>query len=174
MAVEDDFTFPTAFDSFTRCSIDSPPLWRVSPAASPISDSNFRDTTAHTERADRFATVTFTSSLQRRRLESDEEEEAAAAAAAAEKMDVLWENLNEDLSRNRRSRLMKSAEIESVEIAELNPSETSRSTATRRKKTTTGIVKVLKKLFLMQNTSRQNLETRSGWKTRRIHFSQNV
>ncbi|XP_023521937.1 uncharacterized protein LOC111785778 [Cucurbita pepo subsp. pepo] len=159
MAVEDDFSFPTVFDSFTRCSIDSPPLWRASPAASPISDSNFRDTTAHTDRTDRFAAVTFTSSLhRRRRLGSDEETEAAAA----EKMDVLWENLNEDLSRNRRSRLMKSAEIESVEIPELDPSEKSRSTATRRKKTTTGIVKVLKKLFLLQNTSRRNLETRSA------------
>lgn len=179
MAVEDDFSFPTAIDAFSRCGIDSPPLWRLSPAASPISyrqktasDRNFRDTTGDAEKTDQFASVRFTASLQRRRrFSSDAAADGGEDEAAAEKMDVLWENFNEELSRSRRSKLKKSAEMESMEeigivktrrrMAELNLSETSGAVATTRKATgKTAIVKVLKKLFLMHNNSRRNLQTR--------------
>ncbi|XP_011659753.1 uncharacterized protein LOC105436259 [Cucumis sativus] len=175
MAVEEDFSFPTALEPFNRCGIDSPPLWHLSPSASPISypqqtscDWNFRDTASDGEISNRFPSA----SLQRRRrflsdaaVNCEEEEEAEAA----EKMDVLWENFNEELSRSRRSRLMKTAETEENEtvkarrrMAEFNLSETSGAMATRRKTMgKTAFVKVLKKLFLMHNNSRRNLQTRS-------------
>ncbi|XP_023536234.1 uncharacterized protein LOC111797464 [Cucurbita pepo subsp. pepo] len=175
MAVEDDFSFPTALEPFNRCGIDSPPLWRLSPTASPISyrqktasNRSFRDD----QKSDRFASVRFSASLQRRRrfssdaaMDGEEEEEEVAA----EKMDVLWENFNEELSRSGRSRLMKTAEMEEIEIvkarrrmAELNLSETSGAVVTRRKATgKTAFVKALKKLFLLHNNSRRNLQTRS-------------
>ncbi|XP_022932537.1 uncharacterized protein LOC111439032 [Cucurbita moschata] len=175
MAVEDDFSFPTALEPYSRCGIDSPPLWRLSPTASPISyrqktasNRSFRDD----QKSDRFASVRFSASLQRRRrfssdaaMDGEEEEEEVAA----EKMDVLWENFNEELSRSGRSRLMKTAEMEEIEIvkarrrmAELNLSETSSAVATRRKATgKTAFVKALKKLFLLHNKSRRNLQTRS-------------
>ncbi|XP_022976943.1 uncharacterized protein LOC111477161 [Cucurbita maxima] len=174
MAVEDDFSFPTALEPYSRCGIDSPPLWRLSPAASPISyrqrtasNRSFRDD----QKSDGFASVRFSASLQRRRrfssdaaMDGEEEEEVAA-----EKMDVLWENFNEELSRSGRSRLMKTAEMEEIEIVktrrrmtELNLSETSGAVATRRKATgKTAFVKALKKLFLLHNNSRRNLQTRS-------------
>ncbi|XP_038899254.1 uncharacterized protein LOC120086596 [Benincasa hispida] len=176
MAVEDDFSFPTALEPLSRCGIDSPPLWRLSPATSPISyrqqtscDWNFRDTAADGGNSDRFPSGRFTASLQRRRFSSDAEEEEETAAAAAEKMDVLWENFNEELSRSRRSRLMKTAEMEEIEIVktrrrmtELNLSETSGTVTTTRKATgKTAFVKVLKKLFLIHNNSRRNLQTPS-------------
>ncbi|KAG7025087.1 hypothetical protein SDJN02_13910, partial [Cucurbita argyrosperma subsp. argyrosperma] len=180
MAVEDDFSFPTALEPYSRCGIDSPPLWRLSPTASPISyrqktasNRSFRDD----QKSDRFASVRFSASLQRRRRFSsdaaidgeEEEEEVAEEEVAAEKMDVLWENFNEELSRSGRSRLMKTAEMEEIEIvkarrrmAELNLSETSGAVATRRKATgKTAFVKALKKLFLLHNKSRRNLQTRS-------------
>ena len=98
-------------------------------------------------------------------MDGEEEEEEVAA----EKMDVLWENFNEELSRSGRSRLMKTAEMEEIEIvkarrrmAELNLSETSGAVVTRRKATgKTAFVKALKKLFLLHNNSRRNLQTRS-------------
>lgn len=123
-------------------------------------------------KSDRFPSGRFTAaSLQRRRRFSSDaaEEEEEEEEEAAEKMDVLWENFNEELSRSRRSRLMKTAEMEEIEIvktrrrmAELNLSETSGAVATTRKATgKTAFVKVLKKLFLMHNNSRRNLQTPS-------------
>ncbi|XP_050945546.1 uncharacterized protein LOC103500054 [Cucumis melo] len=177
MAVEDDFSFPTALEPFNRCGVDSPPLWRLSPSASPISyrqqiscDRNFRDTASDGEISNRFPSASF---QRRRRFLSDAavngEEEEEEEEAVAEKMDVLWENFNEELSRSRRSRLMKTAELEENEIvkarqrmAELNLPETSGAMATGRKATgKTAFVKVLKKLFLMHSSSRRNLQTRS-------------
>uniref|UniRef100_A0A9I9DV63 Uncharacterized protein n=1 Tax=Cucumis melo TaxID=3656 RepID=A0A9I9DV63_CUCME len=136
MAVEDDFSFPTALEPFNRCGVDSPPLWRLSPSASPISyrqqiscDRNFRDTASDGEISNRFPSASF---QRRRRLMKTAELEENEIVKARQRM------------------------------AELNLPETSGAMATGRKATgKTAFVKVLKKLFLMHSSSRRNLQTRS-------------
>ncbi|XP_022719856.1 uncharacterized protein LOC111277707 [Durio zibethinus] len=108
MAATEEFSFPTTTDLYPF-GIDSPPLWRLSPAASP---DVFLDRKATTEKeaedekdtfADRpdehqerksFPYVEEGSKLSKKVVAEDEEE----------KMDLLWEDFNEELSRSRSSR----------------------------------------------------------------------
>lgn len=128
MTGTDEFTFPVITDSHS-CSIDSPPLWRLSPAK----DSN----------------------------EEDKEE----------KMDVLWEDFNEELSGSSSSSSSSSssrlkpgkrsgsgrdmAEMGCAQALKLskNPG-TANAIFSSRKPGFVVFIKVLKKLFLLHHSHR--------------------
>uniref|UniRef100_A0A7C9DCP5 Uncharacterized protein n=1 Tax=Opuntia streptacantha TaxID=393608 RepID=A0A7C9DCP5_OPUST len=112
MANDQDFTFPISDP--TNSPIDSPPLWRLSPAASPTPSHSQQTPSSklvdfHISQTENMA-INYGGGTQRkscssvegggllRRLrmgcgENDQDEE---------KMDMLWEDLNEEVTRKDR------------------------------------------------------------------------
>jgi hypothetical protein len=170
MATE-DFSFPTTGDTFPPCSIDSPPLWRLSPAASPNSSHEEPPNGAakgedhRNDEEDCFATgqikcsqrKSFSSVEGCRRVANDDDDDDDDDEE--DKMDMLWEDFNEELSRNSStSRSNTSSSRDIVELGcgkALTASKTHGTTLTTRKPGMVVIMKVLKKLFLMQNSHRK-------------------
>ncbi|KAF5725625.1 hypothetical protein HS088_TW23G00351 [Tripterygium wilfordii] len=122
----EDFTFPT----FTA-DVDSPPLWRLSPAASPSRPASNEQ------------------SMENKigRSHNGEEDEE-------EKMDMLWEDFNEELLSNRRQsdeRLLDPAEMVEMGCFQALKMSQRDSALFSRRPGLVEIIKVLKKLFLLHN-----------------------
>lgn len=172
MATE-DFSFPTTGDKFS-CGIDSPPLWNLSPIASPNSrhdqapkgsakelegnglkdekDYCFwpkpmeyisqRKSFSHVETGGKLG-------IKDGKEDGDHEEQ---------KMDMLWENFNEELSKNSSSRSNTSSRMQFGCVRALKTSQSNSATLTTKKPGMVVILKVLKKLFLIQNSNNRKLQ----------------
>lgn len=159
MATE-DFSFPVIVNDFP-CPIDSPPLWHLSPAASPNSCQEEPAATRgkgnkEEDEEDCFASET-TRNIQRKSFscvhgkEDDHEEE---------KMDMLWEDFNEELARASNARTSASSSRDRVELGCVKGLITSKNNGagalSTKKPGMVVIVKlVLKKLFLLQSSHRR-------------------
>nr|POE53076.1 hypothetical protein CFP56_59315 [Quercus suber] len=154
MATE-DFSFPTIGDKFS-CGIDSPPLWNLSPIASPNSrheeppkgsakeegndlkdekDYCFwpkpieyirqRKSFSHVETGGKLV-------IKDGKEDGDHEEQ---------KMDMLWENFNEELSKNSSSRSNTSSRMQFGCVKALKTSNSNSATLSAKKP---GMVVILK------------------------------
>ncbi|OAY23703.1 uncharacterized protein LOC110606492 [Manihot esculenta] len=180
MATEDYFSFPTTTDT-TSSAIDTPPLWRLSPAASPDfchgttkteeeeeeeedsdQDEDYQDCLP-THQPIKYSTQIKSCSWAERgggaKLDDENEDKE-------EKMDMLWEDFNEELSIKRSpSSLRFDSDIHMVKMGCIHQIQSLRSST---KTTSTAMVspkkppaaaaslvvfiKVLKKLFLLHNS----------------------
>ncbi|XP_040998160.1 uncharacterized protein LOC121244204 [Juglans microcarpa x Juglans regia] len=178
MATDQDFSFPIIGDNFP-CSIDSPPLWHLSPAASANScheeeeeaNSCHEEEEEEEEEEDCFAPKPIQNSQRRSfsyvkgggklmngEKEDDDEEE---------KMDMLWEDFNEELmcritSCSSRSNAYASSSRDNNNMVELGCVKAMAATPknpgtalSTRKPGMLVMMKVLKKLFLLQNSHRK-------------------
>ncbi|XWS24833.1 hypothetical protein CRYUN_Cryun27aG0018900 [Craigia yunnanensis] len=163
MATE-EFSFPTTTDLYP-CGIHSPPLWRLSPAASPdvfldrkAKECSTRDEKGedgdeeedcfpdrpdkHQERKS-FSYVEKGSKLSKKVVAEDEEE----------KMDLLWDDFNEELPRSRSSR--SSEDMVELGCAQaLKLSKSSAAMFSPRRPGMLVFLRVLRKLFLLHNSQR--------------------
>ena len=171
MATE-DFSFPTIGDKFS-CGIDSPPLWNLSPIASPNSrheeppkgsakeegndlkdEKDYclwpkpieyirqRKSFSHVETGGKLV-------IKDGKEDSDHEEQ---------KMDMLWENFNEELSKNSSSRSNTSSRMQFGCVKALKTSKINSATLSAKKPGMVVILKVLRKLFLLQNSHDRKLQ----------------
>ncbi|KAJ7969707.1 Glutamate-1-semialdehyde 2,1-aminomutase 1 [Quillaja saponaria] len=156
MAAE-EFSFPAIGDSYP-CSIDSPPLWHLSPAAShnPYhceTEKNDSKGEGKEVGEDCFSQQLITYNQRHslscvengpKRLAEDDEED---------KMDLLWEDFNEELNSTTGSATSSSREMVEVGCVQtLTMSKTSGAGLSKRKPGMVVILKVLKKLFLLHNS----------------------
>ncbi|KAJ7973943.1 Glutamate-1-semialdehyde 2,1-aminomutase 1 [Quillaja saponaria] len=159
MATE-EFSFP-AIGETNPCSIDSPPLWNLSPAASPnsyhietekeearkySSDSKEDKEDCFAQKLNKYNQRHSFSCVENslKGLGGDDEED---------KMDLLWEDFNEELSSTTGSATTSSRDmVELGCVQALTMSKTSGAGFSNRKPAGMVILKVLKKLFLLHNS----------------------
>ncbi|KAL4285637.1 hypothetical protein HN51_053149 [Arachis hypogaea] len=164
----DEFSFPRISDTHAH-AIDSPPLWNLSPAASPNpyqrnkgeEDCDFFGAKLISQ-VQRKSFSSVETRIQQRTLLDDDEEE--------EKMDLLWEDFNEELMCS--STTGSSATSSSREVVEFRCATPASSRfANNNNNNNNGalvpaakninrpsmvvIVKVLKKLFSVNNYQKQ-------------------
>ncbi|KAH0776044.1 hypothetical protein KY290_007455 [Solanum tuberosum] len=146
---QDDFSFPTITNTPPRF-LESPPLWRTtSVASSRVQKSPNHD---HEENLDMSSLISNKSNninqrksfshiegvaAMKRMIEDEDEEE--------EKMDMLWENLNEEMSNKIMTKTSCGKNTKKVEykcVKSLNLSKAS------KRPSLVVLIKVLKKVFL--------------------------
>ncbi|KAG6624953.1 hypothetical protein I3843_16G061200 [Carya illinoinensis] len=167
MATE-DFSFPIIGDNFP-CSIDSPPLWHLSPAASANSCHEENNEEEEEEEEDCFAPKPRQNTQRRSfscvegggKLKDDEKEDDDDEE---EKMDMLWEDFNHEermcriTSCSSRSDASSSrdnmVEFGCVKAMAATPKNPNTALSTRKPGVLV-MMKVLKKLFLLQNSHRK-------------------
>ncbi|OMO97191.1 hypothetical protein CCACVL1_04633 [Corchorus capsularis] len=148
MATE-DFSFPTTADLFP-CGIDSPPLWRLSPAASPDvfldrkskqeeEEECFLDIVADKDHDQERKSFSYIEKSKKVVVDSELEEDAE------EKMDILWEDFNEELARSGSSK-------EALKLSKTNAA--SAMFAPRRPAGMLVFMRGFRKLFLLHNSHR--------------------
>ncbi|XP_014509696.1 uncharacterized protein LOC106768848 [Vigna radiata var. radiata] len=156
----EEFSFPRISDTCSH-NIDSPPLWNLSPAASPNPyHGNTRRENDCFGAAKLVAEVhrkSFSCVENRRKrngFEDEEEEEEEE-----EKMDLLWEDFNEELySTTTTTGSATSSSREVVEFRsahELTLAKTTQNSLlhpTKNKPAMVVIVKIFKKLFSIHNS----------------------
>ncbi|TMW93141.1 hypothetical protein EJD97_012114 [Solanum chilense] len=146
---QDDFSFPTITNTPPRF-LESPPLWRTTlVASSHLQNNSDHD---HEEKLDMSPLISNKSNyinqrksfshiegvLAMRRMIEDEDEEE-------EKMDMLWENLNEEMSNKIMTKTSCGKNTKKVEykcVKSLNLSKAS------KRPSLVVLIKVLKKVFL--------------------------
>ncbi|XP_039065502.1 uncharacterized protein LOC120210931 [Hibiscus syriacus] len=112
MVTTEEFSFPTTTTDLFSCGIESPPLWNVSPAVSPVRKAKGKEG------------------------EHENEEE---------KMDMLWEDFNEELGGGSRERSSE----QNTKLWKINGGMFSSST---RRVGIRVFMKVLRKLFLLHSS----------------------
>jgi hypothetical protein len=171
MATE-DFSFPTIGDALP-CGIDSPPLWHLSPASSPNScreeppngaakggdQRDEEDCFPPRSPIEQSRRKSF-SSVQGCRKAANDDDDDDEDDDEEDKMDMLWEDFNEELSRTcSTSRSNTSSSRDMVELGCVKALTTSKNhgaaLTTRKPAGMVVIMKVLKKLFLLQNSHRK-------------------
>lgn len=148
----EDFSFPRINDTCAH-NIDSPPLWNLSPAASPNpyqgnkreENDCFGEKLIGQAQRKSFSCV----EIGRRRFGLDDDDDDQE-----DKMDLLWEDFNEELSSTTGSATSSSREV--VELRcdpHLTVAKTNNGklVPTKNKHGMVVIVKVLKKLFSINN-----------------------
>lgn len=158
---EEDFSFPaTTTDSPPRF-IDSPPLWRCSPspAPSPTAGHEKREKLKGKEVDDeeKFNLWSFQKfrarSIDKKNSNSHDEDEE-------EKMDMLWEDLNDEFSRSCGKMAQNSdtsspgREVQINCVKALKLSKANGHMLSGKKPSILVFIKVLKKVFLMHNSHR--------------------
>lgn len=144
---QDDFSFPTITNSF----LESPPLWRTTSVASsrlPSSDHNIASTKEQNldmspliSQRKSFSYIEGAAAMKRMiedELDEDGDEEE-------EKMDMLWENLNEEMSNQIMTKTSCGKDTQKGEykcVKSLNLSKSS------KRPSLVFLIKVLKKVFL--------------------------
>jgi hypothetical protein len=175
MATE-DFTFPIFTDPVS-CSIDSPPLWCLSPAASPdpYHEETSKESSTEGEERDQDEQV-FKNSFPTERIKhlitqgksfSRREELGSAASELVrrngslndkeEKMDMLWEDFNteETLTRSHSSSRLDSEAVHMGCVKALRLSKPKgTSIISARKPGLVVFMNVLKSLFLIHSSHR--------------------
>lgn len=153
---EEDFTFP---NSSPPRFLDSPPLWR-------------RSTASRHEGEDVERIFNFPSFQELRGSTSDHDHERNCTISHdegdqdQEKMDLLWEDLNDDqFSRNRGKAAEEDSDISSprreeqvqikcVKTLKLSKAKVNGHIISGKKTSILVFIKVLKKVFLMHNSQR--------------------
>ncbi|KAK8684146.1 hypothetical protein V6N13_040177 [Hibiscus sabdariffa] len=126
MGTTEEFSFPTTADLYP-CGIESPPLWHRSPAESP-----HRKAKGKQEEDDKG---------------SKPSDKAGAEGDEEEKMDMLWEDFNEELGGGSRGRSSE----EGMKLSKPSGSGGMFCPSPRR----AGVlvfIRVLRKLFLLHNS----------------------
>ncbi|XP_020221907.1 uncharacterized protein LOC109804484 [Cajanus cajan] len=146
----EEFSFPRINDTCAH-NIDSPPLWNLSPAASPNPYQGIKGEENEFFRAKLVAEAQRKSFSYvencRKKIGLEEEED--------ERMDLLWEDLNEELYTTTGSATSSSREVvefrcvPSLTVANANKGAL---LPTRNKPGMVVIVKVIKKLFSINNS----------------------
>ncbi|XP_028805792.1 uncharacterized protein LOC114760674 [Neltuma alba] len=151
-ATDQDFSFPTINDSYSF-SIDSPPLWNLSPATSP---NPYGGLIRESQRKS-FSCIEIGRPVRNEEEQEDEEKQ---------KMDLLWEDFNEELSSSRANGSSSSSSREQAEFRTVSkrrnsydsdslivPSKNGRNKGSNNNKPgMVVLVKVLKKLFSVNNS----------------------
>ncbi|CAK7323573.1 unnamed protein product [Dovyalis caffra] len=169
MATTEDFTFPIFTDPFS-CSIDSPPLWCLSPAPSPdpYHEDTSKESSTEGEESDQevykdcFPTEAIKYLTERKSLSSVEDLGAAASKLVRrndkeEKMDLLWEDFNTDekLTRSHSSSRLDSGKVNMGCVEALRLSKPNGTAIFPPRKPGLDVfVKVLKRLFLLHSSHR--------------------
>ena len=145
----EEFSFPRITDTCSH-NIDSPPLWNLSPAASPnpYQGNKREDDIFGAKLVAEVHRKSFSCVEDRRRKHGFEEEE--------DKMDLLWEDFNEELySTTTGSATSSSREVVEFRCAqELTVAKTCHNglIPSKNKPAMVVIVKVIKKLFSIHNS----------------------
>ncbi|KAK6775569.1 hypothetical protein RDI58_026570 [Solanum bulbocastanum] len=143
---QDDFSFPTITNTPPRF-LESPPLWRTTSVAS----SRLCKNPNHEENLDMFPLISNNINQRKsfshiegvaamKRMIEDEDEDEEE-----EKMDMLWENLNEEMSNKIMTKTSCGKNTKKVEykcVKSLNLSKAS------KRPSLVVLIKVLKKVFL--------------------------
>ncbi|KAK9943447.1 hypothetical protein M0R45_009054 [Rubus argutus] len=166
MATDDEFSFPTVDkirSSSNSTTIDSPPLWRLSPAATSTDDDDDDDEEDHS------AITTPVENYNQRKSFSGNESGLRIMGAdddqitintttteEEEKMDMLWEDFNEELYPIRSTSTSDfnnyvSGEMLQLGCVGLGAFNLPKSTITTKPGVVV-IVKVLKRLFFLHNS----------------------
>ncbi|KAL6962039.1 hypothetical protein U1Q18_036994 [Sarracenia purpurea var. burkii] len=169
MAVADDFSFSTTAD-ISPCLIGSPPLWHRSTLSTvslreepqteaPKRDFGFEDENGH------FAAAKSINSRQRKSFSYIERGGGARATRddgdeeEAEKMDVLWEDFNEEIWSTRRSGIEysdtspgRAGDFGCVGALKFSRTGGGGTVFSSKKRGVVVFMKVLKKVFLIQNS----------------------
>lgn len=153
---EEDFTFPATTTNPPPRFIDSPPLWRCSTAPSPTSPENSKG--KEVDKEEKVVLRSFqefkANNINTRDIISrdDDEEE--------EKMDMLWQDLNDEFSRNS-GKIAQNCDVHSpgngVEIncvKALKLSKNNGHMISGKKTNILVFIKALKKVFLLHNSHR--------------------
>ncbi|CAL0333388.1 unnamed protein product [Lupinus luteus] len=151
----EDFSFPGINDTCSH-NIDSPPLWNLSPSPSPNpyqrkkeekeNDLFGEKLIAHGQRKS-FSCI----EIGRKRIELDDGDDHE------DKMDLLWEDFNEELYSTTGSSTCSSREVVEFRscaqalIVSKNKSKTNALVSTKSGSSMVVIVKVLKKFFSINN-----------------------
>ncbi|VVA37914.1 PREDICTED: AT1G71910 [Prunus dulcis] len=161
-----DFSFPT--HKFP-CTIDSPPLWRLSPAASSKVDDQNHSEEEEEEEDDEEEIVNINVKYcdQRRKSFSyiergtkmvEKDQESRDHDHGEEKMDMLWEDFNEELKSRSNTTSDYSGGL-SREMLHLGCVKAFKLTKTNgdhalstRKPSVVAVMKVLKRLFFLHNS----------------------
>ncbi|KAL8482599.1 hypothetical protein ACS0TY_028680 [Phlomoides rotata] len=114
--LEEDFTFPATTTTPLPRFIDSPPFWRCSTAPSPTSHLTKSPENSKDKGEDKEEKLIlrsfqeFEANIINKRdiISNDDEEE--------EKMDMLWEDLNDEFSKNSGKITRNSCDVSSPEI----------------------------------------------------------
>ncbi|XP_027348634.1 uncharacterized protein LOC113860166 [Abrus precatorius] len=149
----EEFSFPRITDTCAH-NIDSPPLWNLSPAASPNPYQEKKGEESECMGAKlaaeaRRKSFSYVENCRKRiGLCNDYEEEL-------DRMDLLWEDFNEELSTTTGSATSSSREVVEFRCAPpLTVAKTNNSALipTKNKPGMVVIVKVMKKLFSINNS----------------------
>ncbi|KAI3464404.1 hypothetical protein Pfo_021067 [Paulownia fortunei] len=154
---EEDFSFPATTSDSPPRFIESPPLWRHSPSPTSRQEKPEKFKGKEVEDEEKFNLWSFkefrASSINKRNSTSHDEEEE-------EKMDMLWENLNDEFSRSC-GKMAQNSDISSpgreVQIScakALKLSKANGHMLSGKKPIILVFIKVLKKVFLTQNSHR--------------------
>ncbi|GLU06776.1 hypothetical protein SLE2022_237740 [Rubroshorea leprosula] len=153
----EDFSFPTITDSYPY-SIDSPPLWHLSPAASPdvVHYKSMRER-ERGEKEDDDRDCFVTEEKQRKSCSYIEKgskmsRRVGNAEDGTEKMDLLWENFNEELSRSCSSRMDYGDMMGLGCVQALKLSKTSGGMFSSKKPSVVVLFKSFRKLFLLHRS----------------------
>ncbi|KAL2335037.1 hypothetical protein Fmac_016250 [Flemingia macrophylla] len=146
----EEFTFPRINDTCAH-NIDSPPLWNLSPAASP---NPYQGNKGGED--DCFG-AKLVAKPQRKSFSYVENCRRRIGLEGEERMDLLWEDFNEELYSPPTTGSATSSSREEVEFRcapPLNVVKTNKGTLlpTRNKPSMVVIVKVMKKLFSINNS----------------------
>ncbi|KAG8378399.1 hypothetical protein BUALT_Bualt08G0133400 [Buddleja alternifolia] len=136
---EEDFSFPATTTDSPPCFIESPPLWRpsTSPTASHEKPENYKG--KEVEDGEKFDSC----------FSHDDDED--------EKMDLLWENLNDECSRKVAENSDNSSPGREVQMKcgkALKLSKANGNMLSGKKPSILVFIKVLKKVFFMSNSRR--------------------
>ncbi|XP_061359415.1 uncharacterized protein LOC133303511 [Gastrolobium bilobum] len=146
----EDFSFPRISDTCAH-NIDSPPLWNLSPAASPNpyqgdkGEENDCFGAKLIARAERKSFSCVENGRKIIGLDDDEDD----------RMDMMWEDFNEELSLTTGSTTSSSREVVEFRCSQaLTVSKTKKDAIlpTKNKPGMVMIVKVMKKLFSINNS----------------------
>ncbi|POO00237.1 hypothetical protein TorRG33x02_040150 [Trema orientale] len=150
----EDFSFPTG--NFPSC-IESPPLWHSSPAASSTSDSDHQEEAPKLEEeeevvvsaASDFSCIENGQKMVKRDgKEKQDEDEDDEDDDEGEKMDLLWENFNEE-GQSSSSRA-DSDNFDRVKGGCVH--QALKLSRTRNKPAMVMVLKILRKLFLLHHS----------------------
>ncbi|KAK7277331.1 hypothetical protein RIF29_18482 [Crotalaria pallida] len=162
----EDFSFPRINDTCAH-NIDSPPLWNLSPAASPNpyhyqenkgeeeNDCFKEKVIAHGQRKS-FSCI----EIGRKRIGLEDHDYDYDDDHHEDKMDLLWEDFNEELLSSTTGSSATSSSREVVEFRSCAPSLTvakarnnNALVSSKNKPSMVMIVKILKKLFSINNNN---------------------
>lgn len=179
----EEFTFPIISNDTSPATIDSPPLWHLSPASSP--EPYFH----HRKEENKFLCIQRKSCSDIPNPNSNQdEEEDQEEEEKDEKMDVLWEDFNEELYKAKSTNLEEFShdmvEMGCVQALKLSSSSSSKangvifSSSSSTSKNGNGnkagnmlvFMKVLKKLFLLQHHHQQQQHHHRSIKVRDVKW----